>query len=448
MSDTSLMSNRLAFNVIDRETVEALRDAKPLILEELPKVLDGFYTHIAKFSESSRFFRNREHMNAAKAAQVRHWALIADAKFDESYAASVTKIGETHFRLGLEPRWYIGGYNFLIANLVEAVAVKMLAKSSKRDAIARCARAQKAVIKAALLDMDLAISVYIDAGNRARATTMKHAAELQQRVNATVDEIQHTATDLTATAQILTAAANSTTDRSTSVAAGAEEASMNVRTVAAAAEELSASVKEISRHTANSGTISQQAVLIAGQAMGKVEQLAEAAKKIGVIVDLINGIASQTNLLALNATIEAARAGEAGRGFAVVAQEVKALAEQTAKATSEIGRQIGDIQSATTESVAAIDKITGTIRSMNEIATTIAASVEQQGAATEEIARNVHEAAQGTNDVSANIVGVTKAATDTGVTAQKVLASSEVLNRHAADLRHAASEFMETVRAA
>jgi len=37
-----------------------------------------------------------------------------------------------------------------------------------------------------------------------------------------------------------------------------------------------------------------------------------------------------------------------------VASEVKALAEQTAKATGEIGQQIGSIQAATQESVNAI----------------------------------------------------------------------------------------------
>src|SRR3546814_7043839 len=88
-----------------------------------------------------------------------------------------------------------------------------------------------------------------------------------------------------------------------------------------------------------------------------VDGLAQAASKIGEVVNLITEIASQTNLLALNATIEAARAGEAGKGFAVVASEVKNLATQTAQATEDISAQIAAIQAATQSSVAAIGGI-------------------------------------------------------------------------------------------
>jgi hypothetical protein len=78
--------------------------------------------------------------------------------------------------------------------------------------------------------------------------------------------------------------------------------------------------------------------------------LAEAAKKIGDVVKLNQGVAGRTgrtNLLALNATIEAARAGVAGRGFAVVASEVNSLAVQTAKAAEEVSNYIAAVQSST-----------------------------------------------------------------------------------------------------
>ena len=109
------------------------------------------------------------------------------------------------------------------------------------------------------------------------------------------------------------------------------EASANVRDIASATDELAASVMEIDRQVAQSNAIAEKAVGEAERTNTAVQELSEAAKRIGDVVSLITDIAEQTNLLALNATIEAARAGEAGRGFAVVAGEVKALAGQTAQ---------------------------------------------------------------------------------------------------------------------
>jgi methyl-accepting chemotaxis protein len=218
--------------------------------------------------------------------------------------------------------------------------------------------------------------------------------------------------------------------------------------VASATEEMSSSVNEISRQVQDSARIAGEAVEQAQRTNDRVGELAKAAARIGDVVELINTIAGQTNLLALNATIEAARAGEAGRGFAVVASEVKALAEQTAKATGEISAQIGGIQTATQDSVSAIQEIGETIARMSEIASTIAAAVEEQGAATQEISRNVQQAAEGTQQVSSHIADVQRGASEAGQASGLVLEAAKSLAGDSTRLKVEVGKFLTSVRAA
>ncbi len=281
-----------------------------------------------------------------------------------------------------------------------------------------------------------------------RAAMNALADGFEAKVGGVVAEVSTQATRMQESASQMTATAEETSRQATAVAAASEEASTNVQTVAAATEELSSSISEISRQVTESARMSSKAVDDVGKTSQTVEALANAAQKIGNVVQLISEIASQTNLLALNATIEAARAGEAGKGFAVVASEVKSLASQTARATDEIGAQINEIQAATGQSVEAMRSIGETIASMNAIASTIAAAVEEQGAATTEIARNVQQAAAGTSEVSSNITGVTRAAEDTGSAASLVQQAAVDLGSQAKDLRAAVEQFLTQVRSA
>ena len=267
-------------------------------------------------------------------------------------------------------------------------------------------------------------------------------------VGGSLDTLASASTELTATAQSMSATATETTQQATAVAKAVESSSSNVQTAAAAAEELSASIMEISRQVTESARIAGQAVDDAGRTNAQVQALAGAAQKIGDVVKLINDIAGQTNLLALNATIEAARAGEAGKGFAVVASEVKSLATQTAKATEDISAQIKSIQSATADSVKAIEGITGTINRINEIATSIASAVEEQGAATKEIARNVQQASAGASEASSSIATVTQAASNTGAASTQVLDAAGKLATQGETLRAEVGRFLASIRAA
>ncbi len=274
------------------------------------------------------------------------------------------------------------------------------------------------------------------------------AAEFEETVKHVVDAVSAAARSMRGTAEGLVDLARQTTDQANAVVAASENASGNVGTVASAAEELSHSVEEIGQQVAHSARIARQAVEQAGRTNGSVRSLQEAAQKIGEIGDFISGIAGPTNLLALNATNEAARAGEAGKGFAVVASEVKSLANQTAKATEQIAAQIAAIQSATGDTVGAIDTIGKTIAEIDEIAAAIAAAVEEQGAATQEIARNTQQAAVGTQEVSSHIVGVTGATERTGAAAGGVLEAAGGLAAECDKLQAAVTGFLAQVRAA
>jgi methyl-accepting chemotaxis protein len=246
----------------------------------------------------------------------------------------------------------------------------------------------------------------------------------------------------------LAEAADRASRRTEGATSASAEASANVRDIASATDELASSVMEIDRQVAQSNAIAEKAVGEVERTNTAVQELSEAAKRIGDVVSLITDIAEQTNLLALNATIEAARAGEAGRGFAVVAGEVKALAGQTAKATEDIAKQIADMQHATSRSIAAIEAIEGTIRDIGAISGAIAAAVTEQGAATQEIARSVDVAARRTLETAEEVSRVGDATDNTRANVATVRAVAEELGAVAHRIRDRIEAFSQNLRAA
>ncbi len=287
--------------------------------------------------------------------------------------------------------------------------------------------------------------------SRTRDERAKHIETSVETFRGAIGSVLRAVTDnasaMRDTAQSITKVASDASGRAVAASGATAQASSNVNAVASAAEELSASVEEIGRQVRQSSGMVEQAGLRTEKSITEIESLAAATQRIDGVLALIQTIAEQTNLLALNATIEAARAGEAGRGFAVVAHEVKALAEQTAKATSEIGQNVGMIQTSTRNAVDAVREIGNAVRDINEVTSNIAGAVGQQDAATREISENAQLAAQGNETLVANIGSLSEAIGETNKTATSVLAASSALTSTAETLSREVDKFFSNLRA-
>ena len=434
---------RLRFLRIDDQVCQSLGVIWQMLEPHLDGLLDDFYRHLQTVPALADLVGTPDNIERLKRAQRTHWERLFAGKFDSDYFSAVVRVGQAHERIGLEPRWYIGGYSLVMSALGE-----IMGTHHRKDGRA-AARDFAVATKAILLDMELATTVYYDAVKQTAADTLnRHADAFESNVLQVLDLVGASAGDLDGTAKRMSGSADQAARQAGIVAAASEEASVAVQTVASAAEQLSRSINEISSQVSESTRIAQAAVDEAQQTDQTINGLADSSEKIGNVVGLIKDIADQTNLLALNATIEAARAGDAGRGFAVVASEVKALATQTGSATEEIASQIGQMHSAVEGSVKAIQRIGQTIGRLNEIATTIAAAVEQQNAATGEISRNTQEASGGTQEVSTNIVGVSDTAKEVGNTAAALETAAGELNQRYEQLRERVSGFLTQIRAA
>ncbi len=117
----TFLNERLDFIGLNQQARAALSKLQPLIQKSIGAALEAFYDKVKANPETRKFFGDERHMAMAKGAQERHWSVIAAANYSDDYASAVRKIGQTHARIGLEPRWYIGGYAVVIEQLIHAI---------------------------------------------------------------------------------------------------------------------------------------------------------------------------------------------------------------------------------------------------------------------------------------------------------------------------------------
>ncbi len=157
--DRDEVEARKAYLELGDEDVAALRDVHELLECHRDAFSDRFYAHLMSFPKL------RGMLGDGAEARLRHvqasyFSSLTAGEYGEDYIRERLRVGATHQRIGLDPKWYIGAYRKYLSELVGMLWRRLHGQPERFHA------AVEAVLKIVGFDMGLALDTYAQADQR------------------------------------------------------------------------------------------------------------------------------------------------------------------------------------------------------------------------------------------------------------------------------------------
>jgi PAS domain S-box-containing protein len=168
---------RLRFLGVTDRDCQLLREFRPILERHVAAIEDAFYAHLLNFPETAQLLSDHTTVERLKKLQRDYLLRLCEGNFDDAYFQDRLRIGKTHERVGLGPRWYLMAYNLYF---------KLITPLIRDHCIATPGLAHETIValeKAFMLDASLAMDAYI-ASDRYR-----HLQQLESIVNDSADVI-------------------------------------------------------------------------------------------------------------------------------------------------------------------------------------------------------------------------------------------------------------------
>jgi rsbT co-antagonist protein RsbR len=174
------IERRKAFLEFRTEDAEALKELKEIGEKYAEPVIEALYTHFLAFEETKAFFQDPAVLERVKRLQKEYFLRLTQGEYGAEYVADRLRIGTVHERINLQPKWYLGAYNFYLR-----AVVSRLLQAFSRDPH-KAISAFLSLMKLVFLDIGLAVDTYI----HAREKTLRQQQEAIRELSTPVLQIR------------------------------------------------------------------------------------------------------------------------------------------------------------------------------------------------------------------------------------------------------------------
>jgi signal transduction histidine kinase len=167
---------RLAYLDLGPSDLERLAALKPVFVKHADELVDAFYHRLLSFPPTRQLLSDPAVRVRLVSVQRDYLLSLADPTIDDAYFDERRTIGETHQRIGLEPRWYLGAYALYLSLLIPLVYEAHLHNPIEAS------RTIVSLQKRLFLDSQIAVEAYIEHQQRQLQYFTNELAKDSQRL--------------------------------------------------------------------------------------------------------------------------------------------------------------------------------------------------------------------------------------------------------------------------
>lgn len=310
------IKQQLAFIRLKEEELKILKSLQPIVSENIENLVSAFYDAVLKVDHLKNIIESHSSVERLRKTLSSHIHLLFHGEINDEYVSKRLKVAQIHFRIGLQPKWYLAAFQNILEELIFVISkISSTTREEQRKLIS-------VATKILNFEQQLVLDLYEKENIGAKEKQLQVEINLKKKIGEIAEELLALVEETNAAVELLV-------DNSVRV----NESVISNNEIASTTQSLAYEGQELMKvlHSKIS-TISNST----DEVSVSVDVLNNSFNEISQVILIVQDIANQTNLLALNSAIEAARAGEHGKGFAVVANEVKKLATQTKTSTERI----------------------------------------------------------------------------------------------------------------